>query len=129
MTRHVAHIVRCVFTMRLQGCLKEDASIDSETDIGGVFRDIHEALVMARDHGELPPVRILRILAGEGFGQFSSDSHSSGQSPNRCSVPLSVAMDYVGAILDDSSRKINRLKVICMFCSCFHRQLITYSIH
>lgn len=93
-----------------QGAIREDASINSETEIGGVFRDIHEALVMAREHGDLPPVRILRILAGEGFGQFSSDNHPS-HLQTQCSVPLSVALDYVGAILDDSSRKINRLKV------------------
>ncbi len=89
---------------------QEDSSLNSETEIGGVFRDIHEALVMAREHGDLPPVRVLRILAGEGFGQFSSDIHPS-HLQSQCSVPLSVALDYVGAILDDSTRKINRLKV------------------
>ena len=56
-------------------------------------------------------MRILRILAGEGHGQFSADSHGSSHSSNRCSVPLSVAMDYVGSILDDSSKNIHRLKV------------------
>jgi hypothetical protein len=63
---------------------------------------------MAREFG-LPHVRILRILAGEGHGVFHSDRHGSNHS--RCSVPLSAALDYVGAILDDSTKKIHRLKV------------------
>lgn len=95
-----------------QGTLREEASVDSESDIGGLLHDIHEALVMARDHGDLPPVRILRILAGEGHGMFNSDKHASNPSLNRCGVPLSAAMDYVGAILDDYDNRFHRLKVI-----------------
>jgi len=105
----LSHFVSIAAEKSNKGANQEDGSINSETEIGGVFRDIHEALVMAREHGNLPPVRILRILAGEGFGQFSSDNHPS-HLQTQCSVPLSVALDYVGAILDDSSRKINRLK-------------------
>ena len=100
----------------LQGTPKEEASVDSESEMGGLLHDIHEALVMARDHGDLPPVRILRILAGEGHGMFNSDKHGANQSLSRCGVPLSAAMDYVGAILDDSSRKIHRLKVNFVLC-------------
>lgn len=92
-----------------QDCSKDDVSVGSDTETGGLLHDIHEALVLARDHGNsIPPVRVLRILAGEGFGQFSS---SDTNSQDRCSVPLSVAMDYVGATLDESSRKIQRLQV------------------
>lgn len=100
------------------GTLKEGASVGSESEIGGLLHDIHEALVMARDHGELPPVRILRILAGEGHGMFNADKHHHGGSSSNnpslnrgsCSVPLSAAMNYVGAVLDNSSGKIRRLK-------------------
>jgi len=90
---------------RLNGKLNDDATIDSESEIGGLLYDIHEALVMARDHGELPPVRILRILAGEKNGMFRCDNTSNAKS----SVPLSAAIDYVGTIMDESSQKINRL--------------------
>lgn len=54
----------------------------------------------------------MRILAGEGFGQFSSvDNHSIESSSTRGSVPLSVALDYVSATLDESNAKIQRLQV------------------
>ena len=99
------------FFSYLQGTLKEEASVDSESDIGGLLHDIHEALIMARDHRELPPVRILRILAGESSGIFSSEHHSSNTSNGGGGVPLSAAMDYVGAVLDESSGNIIRLKV------------------
>ena len=79
---------------------------DSET---GMSNDLHEALVMARMQGKLAPVRVLRILAGEGHGQFrSGDSHNT-------SVPLSVAMDYISATLDDTNRKMQRLQVRSFF--------------
>ena len=60
----------------------------------------------------LPPVRIARILAGEGTSQFSSPSSSAEEKsgPKQRTVPLSVALDYVGAILDDSRKEIGRLK-------------------
>jgi vacuolar protein sorting-associated protein 11 len=54
----------------------------------------------------LPPVRIARILAGEGSGQFSSETTSSH---NRRTVPLSVALDYVGTVLEKSRREASRL--------------------
>ena len=103
----LAHFVSMVGKQRNKDNLTE-ADADSES-VGGTLLhdDIHEALAMARDRGDLPPVRILRILAGEGPGMFSCDKRGSD---NQCGVPLSAAMDYVGAILDDSSRKVNRLK-------------------
>ncbi|KAL7550009.1 hypothetical protein ACHAWF_014291 [Thalassiosira exigua] len=104
-----------------QGSPKDEVSVDSESDIGGLLHDIHEALAMAReDHGgDLPPVRVLRILAGEGHGMFKSDKNhpsvTGGKSqifPNDSGsgVPLATAMDYVGAVLDESTKKIHRLK-------------------
>jgi hypothetical protein len=71
--------------------------------------DIQEALALARRQGVLPPVRIARILAGEGTGQFSSESAISDAQKRR-TVPLSVALDYVGTILEDSRKEISRLK-------------------
>jgi hypothetical protein len=97
---------------RLDVTLKDEASVSSESEIGALLHDIQEALVMARDYG-LPHVRILRILAGEGHGMFNSVRHEMNNS--RCGVPLSAALDYVGAIFDDSTRKIHRLKVNNVF--------------
>jgi vacuolar protein sorting-associated protein 11 len=54
-------------------------------------------------------VRIARILAGEGTSQFSSGS-ASNQATQERTVPLSVALDYVGAVLDESRKEITRLK-------------------
>ena len=51
-------------------------------------------------------MRVLRTLAGESHGRFGSDAGGSGPS-----VPLSVALDYVGSVLDDSAGTIDRLKV------------------
>jgi hypothetical protein len=65
---------------------------------------------LAHRQGVLPPVRIARILAGEGTGQFSSASGGASSS-NQRTVPLSVALDYVGDILDESRKEITRLKV------------------
>jgi len=84
----------------------DDESQDSEGE--AILDDIQEALDMARAQGVLPPVQIARILAGEGVGQFSTNEFGE---ENARSVPLSVALDYVGSILDDESTKIERLKV------------------
>jgi len=73
------------------------------------LEDIQEALALARRQGVLPPVRIARILAGEGTGQFSVET-STKDGPQRRTVPLSVALDYVGTILEESRKEINRLK-------------------
>ena len=69
--------------------------------------DIQEALTLARRQGVLPPVRIARILAGEGTGQFSADRPPK---EHKKTVPLSVALDYVGTILEESRRETSRLK-------------------
>lgn len=82
---------------------------DSEQDeLEEIMDDIQEALVMARRQGVLPPVRIARILAGESSGQFSIEN-SADTSVNKGSIPLSVALDYVGSILEESRQEISRL--------------------
>jgi hypothetical protein len=89
-----------------------DEGEESDDEVNDILEDIQETLALARRQGVLPPVRIARILAGEGTGQFSSSSSpgSSNRSKIR-TVPLSVAMDYVGDILDESRKEISRLKV------------------
>lgn len=73
------------------------------------MEDIQEALSLARRQGVLPPVRIARILAGEGTGQFSNVTTTDNALQKR-TVPLSVALDYVGTILDESRQEIGRLR-------------------
>jgi vacuolar protein sorting-associated protein 11 len=86
---------------------EEDNSEYEEAD--EILEDIQEALSLARRQGVLPPVRIARILAGEGSGQFSTDVPNDDL-PKRKTVPLSVALDYVGTILEESRKEITRLK-------------------
>ncbi|KAL9180902.1 hypothetical protein ACHAXT_009707 [Thalassiosira profunda] len=97
---------------RLDGdALQDEASVRSDSDVGGLLHDIHEALLLAReDRVDVPPVRILRILAGEGAGRFSSDRRGPSEATPKGGVPLAAAMDYVGAVLDDAGRKIRRLQ-------------------
>ena len=83
----------------------DDASVNSEEE--EILDDIREALSLARSQGVLAPVRIARILAGEGTGQFSVDMARTDK--NKRTVPLSVALDYVGDILDESRGDIARL--------------------
>jgi hypothetical protein len=90
----------------------DDSDDDSQGEVEDIYEDIREALDMARSQGVLSPVRVARILAGEGPGQFSSDYTRCEQSA-RPSVPLSVALKYIGGILDDSNQKLKRLKVSC----------------
>jgi len=52
---------------------------------------------------------VARILAGEGTGQFSNDDHV-GKFPHRRTVPLAVALDYVGKILAECRKEISRLR-------------------
>ena len=85
----------------------DDYSEDDEAE--EILEDIQEALALARRQGVLPPVRIARILAGEGTGQFSVESNTK-EGPQRRTVPLSVALDYVGTILEESRKEISRLK-------------------
>ena len=74
------------------------------------MEDIQEVLLLARQQGVLPPVRIARILAGECTGQFAS-SDTFADSSDIKTVPLEVALDYVGEVLDGSNTEIARLKV------------------
>jgi hypothetical protein len=131
---------------------KENTNIggdDDSTTLGGhetndavedIYEDLRETLEMARTQGVLLPIRVTRILAGEGPGQFSdaqlltqlrdddhqgyddkkeaedSDVHggetwSSSALAQLNSVPLKVAMDYMGGVLDESSSELSRLKV------------------
>ncbi|KAL7480003.1 hypothetical protein ACHAW6_005715 [Cyclotella cf. meneghiniana] len=108
----LAHFVAMAGEKMNKDDSKDEMSLDSDSEIGGLLHDIHEALVLARDHGNfITPVRVLRILAGEGSGQFSSiDNYSPDSYNHRSSVPLSVALDYIGATLDESSAKIEHLQ-------------------
>lgn len=88
------------------------ADDESEDGASEILDEIHEALAIARLQGQVNPVRIARILAGEGTDQFSGDSASrASASSGQQTVPLSVALEYVGSILDESRKEINRLKV------------------
>jgi len=99
-------------TERMADSEHEDAGDEEESDdeVNDILEDIQEALALARRQGVLPPVRIARVLAGEGTGQFSSFTVPSDRVQPR-TVPLSVAIDYVGDILDESRKEISRLKV------------------
>mmetsp|Transcript_27771 Transcript_27771/g.42540 ORF Transcript_27771/g.42540 Transcript_27771/m.42540 type:complete len:1320 (+) Transcript_27771:112-4071(+) len=88
----------------------DEVSINSESDLGELLEDIKEALAMARSQGVLPPVRVARILAGDGVGQFSEERTINKFKSKDDSVPLSVALDYIGAVMDDSSKEIDTLK-------------------
>ncbi|KAL7566823.1 hypothetical protein ACA910_021325 [Epithemia clementina (nom. ined.)] len=83
--------------------------------------DIQATLALARRQGASPPVRIARILAGEGTGQFSPKEpptalssgggrRTSSSSSSASSVPLSVALEYLGSILEESRVEGDRLK-------------------
>ena len=76
------------------------------------MEEIQECLVLAKKQGVLPPVRIARILAGEHAGQFSIDrpSNKGGQQQQKRTVPLSVALEYVGTLLEESRTEISRLR-------------------
>jgi len=73
-----------------------------------VLEDIQEALALAKRQGVLPAVRVTRILAGESSGQFTTASNEEAISLSS-SIPLSVALDYVGTILEESRQEIDRL--------------------
>ena len=86
----------------------DDDSVDDEAV--EIMEDIQEALALARRQGVLPPVRVARILAGEGTGPFRAECDTSITKSNKPTVPLSVALDYVGSVLEDSRRETSRLK-------------------
>lgn len=74
------------------------------------MEEIQECLNMAKRQGVLAPVRIARILAGEHSGQFSTDQYLTKEDQIKRTVPLSVALEYVGTILEESRKEISRLK-------------------
>eukprot|EP00537_Pseudo-nitzschia_pungens_P000355 CAMPEP_0172358684 /NCGR_PEP_ID=MMETSP1060-20121228/2976_1 /TAXON_ID=37318 /ORGANISM="Pseudo-nitzschia pungens, Strain cf. cingulata" /LENGTH=1206 /DNA_ID=CAMNT_0013080003 /DNA_START=173 /DNA_END=3793 /DNA_ORIENTATION=- len=86
-----------------------DDGEESDDELNDILEDIQDTLALAKRQGVLPPVRIARILAGEGTGQFSNSGMPSNSAQAR-TVPLSVALDYVGDILDESHKEISRLK-------------------
>jgi len=87
----------------------EDQSINSDTYLGELMDDIKEALSMARALGTLPPVRVARILSGDSVGQFTEERMGEANNHGK-GVPLSVALDYVGSVMDEHSQEIDRLK-------------------
>jgi vacuolar protein sorting-associated protein 11 len=107
----LGHFVNMV-TERLADTDEGDAEDGDESDdeVNDILEDIQETLALARRQGVLPSVRIARILAGEGTGQFSAAEISPDRTQAR-TVPLSVALDYVGEILDESRKEISRLKI------------------
>jgi len=88
----------------------DDASVNSESELGELLDDVKEALQMAKSQGVLQPVRIARILAGDGVGQFRNDYGPDGINKECEGVPLSVALDYIGSVLDEKSEEVKRLK-------------------
>jgi len=91
------------------GVDEDDQSINSESEIGELLDDIKEGLSMAQSQGALPPVRVVRILAGIGIGQFTEE-RKEGISSSQNGVPLSVALEYIGTVMDEQSQEIDRLK-------------------
>lgn len=88
----------------------DDVSVDSESEIGELLQDVKEALQIARVQKAIPPVRIARILAGEGAGQFQNECYEDERDQHLDGVPLSVTMDYVGGILDEKGKEVERLQ-------------------
>lgn len=99
-------------------CQKQHDSPDTDSisdEAEEIMEDIQEALTLARRQGVLPPVRIARILAGEGSGQFSTiDTNTPTPTmvvaERTTTIPLSVALDYVGTILEEARHETSRLK-------------------
>ena len=89
----------------------DDDDDDDDDEVEEILEDIQEGLALAKRQAVLPPVRIARILAGEGTGQFSdSIGDGSNGKTSDSSIPLSVALDFVGNILEESRQEISRLK-------------------
>ena len=93
---------------KMFGTDDDEQSINSESDVGELLDDIKEALSMARSQSVLPPVRVARILAGDGIGQFSEEHNEAEKIEG--SLPLSVALDYISVTMDEQSQEIDRLK-------------------
>lgn len=89
----------------------DDESNHSDSSVEDLLDDIKEGLSLARSQKVLPPVRVARILAGGGTGQFQEENRSTSKHSNeKNSVPLSVALDYIGDVFDESTKVINKLK-------------------
>jgi len=106
----LGHFVTMVSEKIVKDHAYDTRSVNSDSEIDEMLDDIKEALSLARAQGVLPPVRIARILAGDSVGQFSNELSLSKRDEKDNCVPLSVALDYIGAILDESSTEISRLK-------------------
>mmetsp|Transcript_31712 Transcript_31712/g.69632 ORF Transcript_31712/g.69632 Transcript_31712/m.69632 type:complete len:1416 (+) Transcript_31712:195-4442(+) len=92
-----------------------DSSLVAPGDIASsrddVLMDLREALFLARaQRAELPPVRVVRTLAGEGTSRFTCSWKVSKPDGPPKGVPLSVALDYVGPVLDGSRDEAARLR-------------------
>lgn len=93
------------------GVVKSKLTPDDLSDndeLEEIYDDIQEALALSRRQKSLPPVRITRILAGEPPTQFSSSLPGSADETK--SIPLSIALDYVGSLLEDSHNKATQLE-------------------
>lgn len=104
----LGHFVRMISEKKILD--DEEQSISSDSDIGELLDDVREGLSMALAQGILPPIRIIRILAGNGIGQFTEE-RKEGSNDESNGVPLSVALDYVSDVMDEQSKKIERLKM------------------
>ncbi|GAX22817.1 hypothetical protein FisN_24Lh099 [Fistulifera solaris] len=102
---HLVSMATQRFTSHPSGFHKDDGFEDEI--MHDIMDDIEETLALARRQRVLPPVRITRILAGESSCQFSTQDKT--RTTTKMSIPLSVALDYVGNILDESRREIQRL--------------------
>jgi len=84
---------------------------DTAASSGDALSDLREALFMARaQRAELPPARVARILAGEGSGRFSAPWKISQPDGPPRGVPLDIALDYIGPVLDGSHAEAARLR-------------------
>ena len=93
-----------------------------------VLADLQEALFLAQaQRADLPAIRVVRILAGEGTGKFTSSSTISSPDGPSQGVPLSVALNYVGPVLDglrsDSHRIREDVNEYASLCSKMEEQI------
>jgi hypothetical protein len=93
-----------------EGKLTPDDLSDDDDELEEIYDDIQEALALARRQKALPPVRITRILAGEPPTQFSSSLSPGLTDEASKSIPLSIALDYVGSLLEESRSKATQLE-------------------
>ncbi len=106
-------VLGCFVAMTTEKLSRRDddnASVDSESELGELLQDVREALQMARSQKVLSEVACVRILGGEGVGQFRNEYSQHESVANDGGVPLSVAMDYIGSILDEKNTEIERLQ-------------------